>query len=450
MSLWQIWCLALFIKIILLPILPISPDEAYYFAWSRHLQLSYFDHPPLISWIMLLAQPLWKTPFGVRLPGVVLGHLALIPWILILKKLGFTTRGIIFWFLCMLLGPLTGLGSFIITPDLPLIIFWGLSTLALLRAVEKPNLQRWILLGLFFGLGLLSKYTMVLFLPATVIWLFWEKKLRLLKSWQPWAGIGVSFLVFLPVVIWNFQNNFASFSFQFNHGLNENHFRWSWPLEYIGSQFGLLNPIVFVLACIAAYRFRKKQKLLICFSTFPFLFFLISSFRSHVEPNWPLCAYPSATALAICLILDEKKSAQKYSAWLQTSLVISAAFVFLVFSHSTRPWLPINKDKDHTKIMRQWIADVLVLKTYSPLYARSYQLAAYYSYYRLPEREVFKPAGLDRRDFYDFLPQPKSFAQSYIVLNSEDIMPDWFNSQYKLKQMTSLPSGLILYQIVSR
>src|SRR3954470_20439191 len=117
MTVLQIWCLALGIKIILLPLIPITPDEAYYLVWARHPDFSYFDHPPFISWIMTMALPLWKTNVGIRLPGVIFAHLSFIPWIFILKKFGFSKRAQIFWMLSILMGPLTGLGGFIITPD---------------------------------------------------------------------------------------------------------------------------------------------------------------------------------------------------------------------------------------------------------------------------------------------------------------------------------------------
>jgi hypothetical protein len=35
--------------------LPLHPDEAYYWLWSRHLALSYFDHPPMIAYLIKLS-----------------------------------------------------------------------------------------------------------------------------------------------------------------------------------------------------------------------------------------------------------------------------------------------------------------------------------------------------------------------------------------------------------
>src|ERR1700761_7784411 len=121
MTVWQLWWLTLAIKTALLPFVPITPDEAYYFAWARHPALSYLDHPPFVAWLMTLALPFWKSSLGIRLPGVLFNHLGFIPCFGILSRLKFSPRAQIFWALAILLGPLTGLGSFIVTPDVPLV-----------------------------------------------------------------------------------------------------------------------------------------------------------------------------------------------------------------------------------------------------------------------------------------------------------------------------------------
>src|ERR1700678_239220 len=102
MTLWQIWWLALAVKVALLPILPITPDEAYYMAWARHPALSYLDHPPYIAWIMAAGLPFWKTSLTVRWPGVVLNQLTFIPWIGILRRLKFSQTAQVYWLLLIL------------------------------------------------------------------------------------------------------------------------------------------------------------------------------------------------------------------------------------------------------------------------------------------------------------------------------------------------------------
>jgi 4-amino-4-deoxy-L-arabinose transferase-like glycosyltransferase len=449
MTLWQIWWLALAIKTIFLPLLPITPDEAYYFAWSRHLALSYFDHPPFITWIMAAGQPFWKTALSIRWPGVILTHLGYIPWIFVLRKLGFSERAQIYWMLALLLGPLTGLGGFVITPDVPLIFFWSLGVWALLWVFEKPSIGRWCLLGFIVGLGFLSKYVMILFVPAMLIWMYWDKKTSEFKKPGIWLAGFVALLTFSPVLIWNYQNDFASFLFQARHGLAGPEIKPGMALEYLATQFGLLNPFFVLVAYSAMQKRWKEQKLLFVFSLVPLVFFFLTSFRARVEANWPVCAYPSVIAF-FATIFDHPQERARWTRWIQLGMALASIFCVLILTHAIHPWLPIRKDKDHTEILREWVPDVAVVKDLKPLYTRSYQMAAFHSYYRNPEDEVFKIKGIDRVDFYDFLPQSLPSKKGYIILKADDILPEPLAARYRIENPTLLPSNLVVYEIIPR
>ncbi|RME16471.1 MAG: hypothetical protein D6797_04435, partial [Bdellovibrio sp.] len=83
----RILLFSLLIKFVLALFLPLFPDEAYYWVWSHHLQLSYFDHPPFIAWLLTLGHPLENILQAVRWPAVIFGHLTLILWLIYLKNI---------------------------------------------------------------------------------------------------------------------------------------------------------------------------------------------------------------------------------------------------------------------------------------------------------------------------------------------------------------------------
>jgi 4-amino-4-deoxy-L-arabinose transferase-like glycosyltransferase len=458
MTFWQIWWLALAIKVAILPFLPITPDETYYLMWAKHTALSYFDHPPMIAWLMTLALPFWKTFIGIRLPGVVLSHVGFLPWFSILKRLSFSRQAISLWTVGLLVGPLTGLGAFIITPDVPLVFFWSLSLLTLLWTIENPTSSRWALLGVVFGLGMLSKYVMVIFVPTMLLWFLWEQKLKLLLKPGPWIALFISVLVFSPVLIWNYQHEFASFSFQTKHGLSTgNSFHWSWPLEYLSSQFGLLNPLVVIIGGVVIFKYSKENKLLTVFSLFPLAFFFLTSFRAQVEANWPVVAYPCFMALAavsIDIFKNDLKQLAQVKLWLRSSFALCLLFITVVISHTIHPWLPINRDRDHTLITREWSEDIAIVNRYRPLFARSYQMASYLSYFRASEDEVFKYKGLDRKDVYDFLkasePVLLKNEKAYIIMKADDPVPVDMSDKYLRQSLMILPSRMVLYELTGK
>ena len=57
---------------------PLGDDEGYYWVWSRHLAASYYDHPPMVAWLVALStHVLGSSLVALRLPFVACGYLSL-------------------------------------------------------------------------------------------------------------------------------------------------------------------------------------------------------------------------------------------------------------------------------------------------------------------------------------------------------------------------------------
>jgi hypothetical protein len=175
------------------------------------------------------------------------------------------------------------------------------------RAIEHPGGARatlwwWVLAGWRSGLALCSKYTAFVLAGGVFLGLLSSKDLRQhLRTPGPWVAIMVALVVFLPVVAWNAEHSWASFHFQFRHGLKPP--KISGPIgvlrregDYLGAMLGLASPILFVLFVIAtgrglSQRATSAQRLLAVVATVTVLFFAYSALRQRVEPNWPAPAY---------------------------------------------------------------------------------------------------------------------------------------------------------------
>ncbi|HEY8271739.1 MAG TPA: glycosyltransferase family 39 protein, partial [Pseudobdellovibrionaceae bacterium] len=156
----QIWTFSLILKIGLAALLPLCSDETYYWIWSHHLQLSYFDHPPFIAWLFYLGH--WLEPYGqlLRLPIVLTGHLTFLVWFNILKT-QFSWEKYKYWYALAFFSPLVGFGSMIGTPDVPLLLFWSLSIYYFQQCLLHQKSYDYFLLGASLGLGFCSKYHIV-------------------------------------------------------------------------------------------------------------------------------------------------------------------------------------------------------------------------------------------------------------------------------------------------
>jgi hypothetical protein len=155
--------------------LDLAPDEAHYWDWSRHLDWSYYSKGPLVAWLIRLSCELvghWaeqhtgSLTFAVRLPAVICGSLLLVSlYVLVLQifakeplALGVVAGGLCF--------PLVTAGSSLMTIDSPYACCWGWALVLGHRAVWRDSLWAWLATGVLVGLGMLAKYTMVIWLPS--------------------------------------------------------------------------------------------------------------------------------------------------------------------------------------------------------------------------------------------------------------------------------------------
>jgi 4-amino-4-deoxy-L-arabinose transferase and related glycosyltransferases of PMT family len=125
-EIWIIFSIILIFSLLRLFInshVELSPDEAYYWYWSKHLDLSYADHPPMVAYIMAMFTAIGgNTEFFVRLGGIVLSTIALVLLYQTCITL-FPNKKIIAWELLFLFNItlLFPAGCIVQTPDTPML-----------------------------------------------------------------------------------------------------------------------------------------------------------------------------------------------------------------------------------------------------------------------------------------------------------------------------------------
>lgn len=99
------------------------------------------------------------------------------------------------------------LGNSMYNNNVPLTVFWCVSLLVFYNALMNGNMRYWILLGLFFGMGLLCKYVMGFLMLGMVLYMLWTPSLRVLwRTPGPWVTSFLAILVFMPYLILFMQN----------------------------------------------------------------------------------------------------------------------------------------------------------------------------------------------------------------------------------------------------
>ncbi len=300
---WGLIFFLILIRLVYAALVDLSPEEAYYWNYALHPAPSYFDHPPMVAWVIWIGTLLLgKTEIGVRIGSIFLtiGSTYLIYF---LGKTWFSRKSGLWAALLFQVIPIYFVYGVAITPDVPLIFFWLLTLAVISVTLFKEKPWGWYIAGITLGCSLLSKYTGILLVPATFFFLISNREYR---KWlfrkEPYIAFLISILLFSPVAIWNYHHQWASFSFQFYHSLQESisHPLWSF-LQFLVGQVGALFPTFFsglFFALLLSFWLtikggRPKWKLSFFFS-FPLLIILtFFSFKTEVKLNWILPGYLS-------------------------------------------------------------------------------------------------------------------------------------------------------------
>lgn len=390
----------------------LSPDEAHYWEWSRRLGLCYYSKGPAVAYLIRAGTILLgSTELGVRLPAVVLSALSS----LALFGLGCRLVGArsAAWAAGVLqIIPLFALISVGMTTDMPLLLCWILALWAFQWARVDGPPWAWLLVGLAAAAGVLTKYVMVLFAPAALLLLLMDPKGRkqLLSPW-PWLGAVIAALGAIPLLLWNARHDWVNL----RHNLGHTHVDEGVGIslasfgEFLGSQFGVITPILLVFMAWAVWRQRRTQPLCFWF-TFPlWAFFLLKSLQGKVQANWAMVSYP----LPLLCFVDI--FAVKLDTWNKhvRRLVVAGVLIALIASaalYSAVYW-PLEKKNHPARDMMGWeqlgreIEQVAQQANGEPFYfADRYSIASPMAFYVPSQPMVYCINRASRMNQYDIWP----------------------------------------------
>src|SRR4051794_5382174 len=203
--------------------LDLRTDEAYYWTWSKESAAAFLDHPPMIAWFIRFGTAIFgDTALGVRFGGIVAMLITQLLLADIVRRVTHDARAVAFALLMPEAALYYGLLMAKVSPDTALIPFAVAMLWSLVRLNESGDMRWWLAAGFFAGLALLSKFTAIMLLPAVAAFMLApDWRLRMLKSPYPWAAALLAVALFSPVVIWNYQHDWASFRFQLVRALAE-------------------------------------------------------------------------------------------------------------------------------------------------------------------------------------------------------------------------------------
>lgn len=357
------------IRVILAFTLELGNDEAYYWTYALYPDLSHFDQPPMIGWIIQLftLNLFLSGEIFIRLAAIVFGSIN--TWLLFIIGRRLKNRQAGFYAaLLYTVSPycFIATGTFMI-PDSALSFFYLISMFFLLEGMfskyginrESITLSRLasIITGVFIGLALLTKYSaLFLWIGVLVYILIMDRKL--IKNPLLYLSAFISFLFLLPMIIWNINNNFINIelyskSIVFSEGINLNSF-----LKEIIGVLIYNNPFNVIIIITAIFSFRKnsyldsKHFIFLLSLSLPLIFtyIFLSLFKSTL-PHLSAPGFFGLILIAAAWLAHNKNEGPKL---IPQSLKYSAGFLVLLviagFLQIQTGFIDIDFKKERTQV----------------------------------------------------------------------------------------------------
>jgi 4-amino-4-deoxy-L-arabinose transferase-like glycosyltransferase len=436
-------------RVIYACVIDLRTDEAYYWTWSKENVLSFLDHPPMIAWFIRFGTAIFgDTNLGVRFAGIVAMAVTQLLLADIVRRVTHDARAIILAVLLPEAALYYGLLMAKVSPDVAMIPFAVAMLWALVRFAKSGNALWWLAAGLFAGLALLSKFTALMLVPAVLAFMLvpdWRR--RWLTSPWPWLAALIAVAVFLPVLIWNGEHDWASFRFQAVRAIATHELSLRTVGEFVALQFGLVGfvllPVVLSGVALTAWRgYRRRDPVQVLLSTcvlVPFCYFFWKSLTLRVGDTWPMFLWPAgfaATAINITMLPREHWTPwmiRSTNSWVNIAVVTGIAYVVLVFLYYTViPWNfiggidPIGGEAGYQQVADR--AEAELQKTGATWIAttdyRTYAMMRWHFKDRVPVVQIN-----ERGRFMDFrdpgMDQIKGHAGLYVAREPDRNNPIW-------------------------
>jgi 4-amino-4-deoxy-L-arabinose transferase-like glycosyltransferase len=413
----------------------LSVDEAQYWHWSRNIDFGYFTKPPMIAWLIAFSTAIFgNEEWAVRLFSPLL-HL----WISIvlwgISHIAFGIKAGRVAALIWIFTPAASLGSFIISTDTPLLLFWSLSTFFIFKLFINETILNSFLAGILIGLAFLSKYAALYFVIFLVLWwLTYDRGKKISIN-----NLLIIFIASISIasgnIYWNYLNDFATVSHTVsNADLSEIIFNFSNMTNFLLSQLLVYGPILFLLYLFISFDsfFKKDHLPFLGFLSFPIIILItMQSFLKIANPNWAVTAYIAATIMISAYVTKNNNIFLRL--FFKIGLVINLTLsIFILKVTLTGNFYPLNLKSDP---LRKNLGFELISKTIENN-SKTHKVS----------KIIFETRG-DVSRFNYYLNRENNRFKNKILLKSNNLKPGNFyeaNHSYNNTKFTSGEKILIV------
>ena len=382
------------------------PDEAYYWVYSQYMSWGFFDHPPFVAVWVTISDFLFTDELGVRFfSSISFSLLIYLVWITIdhpLKK-KFTWLFIVLVFSTALLN----VYGFITTPDTPLLFFFALFLWSYKEYLTKRNTVSYLLLSLAITGMMYSKYQGIL-----IVLFIFLSNWKLAKDYKIWLVCLGALVLYIPHIHWQYINDFPSVRYHLYERASVATYKFEYTLMHFVNTIAILG-FTFIVMYKAFFKGIKSNDLFhkglnYIISGF-FIFFLVASFRGHVQAQW-IAPIMLPLILITFNYLVENNTQLKLFNYLAIANISIILFVRIMIANEGI--IPVKLDFHGNK---QWTLKVKEFtKGSDKLFINSFQNASIYWFYT-KEKTHYQKNYLGRKNQYGFIPNNDVYTSDSIA-----------------------------------
>ena len=413
----------------------LSVDEAQYWDWSRNIEFGYFTKPPIIAWVIALSTTIFgNEEWAVRLCSPLI-HLLIAIVLWGTSYIAFGAKAGRIAALIWIFTPAASLGSFVISTDTPLLLFWSFCIFFMFKLFKNQSIVTAILVGMSLGLAFLSKYAALYFLIFLILWWLIYDRSKNLSIKNLSIIIITSILIASGNIYWNYINEFVTVSHTVsNANLTEIKFNSINVISFLSSQLLVFGPIFLLLYIFLVFDcFLQKGKLsLLAMLSLPIILLItIQSFLKISNPNWAITAYIGATIILSAYVIIQKYKFLRF--FFKLGFIINFVLsIFILKVTLTGDFYPFNLKSDP---LRKTLGFELLSKKIANRFNNDLMSAV-----------VFETRG-DISRFNYYLNRSHNKFKNKIFLKSESLKPGNFyeaNNNYNNRQCVSDENVLIV------
>lgn len=309
-------------------------DEAYYWYYAQNLAWGYFDHPPMVAWLIKLSSVFFNGELGVRFMSCILSAATFILlWLMIdhPKKKAYVLH---FFAIAFSMTLLNAYGFFTL-PDTPLLFFTAFFLWIYKKFIVTPSALLALFLGITMAAMMYSKYHAVLVIVFVLL-----SNIKLIKNRYAWLAVVVAVLFYTPHFLWLYDHDFVSIKYHLferpNQAYSFTKFTAKYFLDLI-TLFGFTFPLVYYVL----YKTKPEDtftKTLVYLIYGVIIFFFVSSFSKRTQAQWVIVI----SIPLVVLIFNYIISHEKIRKWFfRLSIANIIVLLFLRIGLIYEPFFPI-------------------------------------------------------------------------------------------------------------